>query len=82
MKVKTVAMLAVKVIRMMKGQWWEAGLAVGLMFAVFMNAALLIPNNPIMPDSVRLTHFIETASSNFIFGLLATGLLVWRPAAR
>ena len=74
--------IALPVIRMMKGQWWETGLAVGLLFAVLMNAMLLIPNNPIMPDAVRLTHLMETAPSNFIFGMLTTGLMMWRPAAR
>lgn len=31
-----------------------------------------------MPAIVRRTHFIETASSNFIFGLIAAALLLWR----
>jgi hypothetical protein len=74
--------LALPVIRMMKGPWWEAGLAVGLLFAVLTGASLLIPNNPIMPDSVRLTHCAELMSSNFIFGMLSTALMVWRPVAR
>lgn len=59
--------LALPVIRMMKGQWWEAGLAVGLLFAVLMNAQLLLPN-PYMPTAVRMSHLVEAASSNFIFG--------------
>jgi len=63
--------LAVLVIRMMKGRWWEIGLVVGLLFAVT-NAQLLIPN-PFMPVEVRMVHLLETASSNFLFGWL----LVW-----
>src|SRR5712691_2808884 len=47
--------LAVPVIRMMKGRWWEAGLAVALLFAVLMNSQLLIPN-PFMPQEVRMVH--------------------------
>jgi|Deesub1362A_J573_1020465.scaffolds.fasta_scaffold00483_6 hypothetical protein len=66
--------LALPVIRMMRGQWWEAGLAVGLLFAVLMNSQLLLPN-PYMPETVRLTHLVETASSNFIFGWLIVWLL-------
>jgi len=66
--------LALPVIRMMKGHWWEAGLAVGLLFAVLMNSQLLLPN-PYMPEAVRLTHLAETASSNFIFGWLIVLLL-------
>ena len=63
------AAIAVPVIRMLKGQWWEAGLAVALLFAVVMNAQLLLPN-PYMPREVRMVHLLETASSNFLFGWL------------
>ena len=66
--------LAVPVIRMMKGRWWEAGLAVGLLFAVLMNAQLLLPN-PYMPMAVRMSHLVETASSNFIFGWVVVWLV-------
>jgi hypothetical protein len=37
-----------------------------------MNTQLLLPN-PLMPYEVRMTHLLETASSNFIFGFV----LVW-----
>lgn len=60
--------IAVPVIRMMKGQWWEAGLAVALLFAV-VSSQLLLPN-PFMPREVRMVHLLETASSNFLFGWL------------
>ena len=63
------AAIAVPVIRMMKGRWWEAGLAVALLFAVVMNSQLLLPN-PLMPREVRMVHLLETASSNFLFGWL------------
>ena len=65
--------IALPVIRMLKGPWQESALALGLLFAVT-NAQLLIPN-PFMPEAVRMTHLIETASSNFIFGCLIGGLL-------
>lgn len=64
------------VIRMMKGRWHETALALGLLFAV-MTAQLLIPN-PYMPEAVRMTHLIETASSNFLFGWLVGWLLTQR----
>jgi hypothetical protein len=70
--------LALPIIRMTKGEWWHAGLAVSLIFSVVMNAQLLLPN-PYMPESVRMTHLIETATSNFIFGWLITWLLT-RPS--
>ena len=67
-------LLALPVIRMMKGRWQETAIAVGLLFAVLMNSQLLLPT-PLMPEAVRMTHLIETASSNFIFGYLIVWLL-------
>jgi hypothetical protein len=69
--------IALPVIRMMKGPWQETALALGLLFAVLMNAQLLLPN-PYMPEAVRMTHLMETASSNFIFGFLIGWLLTRR----
>ncbi len=71
------AALALPVVRMMKGQWQETALAIGLLFAVLMTSQLLLPN-PYMPEAVRITHLIETASSNFLFGLLVGWLLAQR----
>ena len=68
------ALVALPVIRMMKGRWQETAIAVGLLFAVLMNSQLLLPT-PLMPESVRMTHLVETASSNFIFGCLIVWLL-------
>ena len=69
--------IALPVIRMMKGRWPETAVAIGLLFAVVMNAQLLLPN-PYMPEAVRMTHLIETASSNLIFGLFIGWLLTQR----
>lgn len=69
--------LALPVVRSLKGQWQETALAIGLLFAVVMNAQLLLPN-PYMPEPVRMAHLVETASSNFIFGLLIGWLLTER----
>ena len=71
--------LALPVIRMLKGQWPETALAIGLLFSVVMNAQPLIPN-PYMPEPVRMAHLVETASSNFIFGILIGWLLTHRHA--
>ena len=65
--------VGVVVIRIMKGPWWEAGLAVALLFSV-MSAQLLLPN-PLMPAEVRMVHLLETATSNFIFGWLVVLVL-------
>lgn len=67
------AALALPVIRMMKGAWWEAGLAVALLFTV--PALYLLFPNPLMPETVRLTHLIETAPYQFIFGWIVVWLL-------
>ncbi|MGZ3373087.1 MAG: hypothetical protein ACXU9O_07235 [Gemmatimonadaceae bacterium] len=66
--------LALPVIRMLKGKWPETALSLGLLFAVVMNAPLLLPN-PYMPEQVRMAHLVETASSNLIFGVFIGWLL-------
>jgi hypothetical protein len=71
--------LALPVIRMLKGEQPETVLAIGFLFAVLMNAQLLLPN-PYMPEPVRMAHLVETASSNFIFGVLIGWLLTERHA--
>ncbi len=68
---------AVPVVRMLKGGRLETTLAIGLLFAVLMNAQLLLPN-PYMPEAVRMAHLRETASSNFVFGALVGWLLSGR----
>jgi hypothetical protein len=65
--------IAVLVARMMKGPWWEAALAVAVLFAV-MSSQLLLPN-PYMPQEVRMVHLLETATSNFLFGWLIVVVL-------
>lgn len=67
-------LVALPVIRMMKGSAKEAAVTLGLIFALVMNSQH-IPPNPYMPGMVRLSHFIETASSNFLWGMLIAWLL-------
>lgn len=71
--------IALPVVRMLKGDRPETAIALGLTFAVLMNAQLLLPN-PYMPEPVRMAHLVETASSNFIFGVLV-GWLLTEPRA-
>ncbi|MGQ0639229.1 MAG: hypothetical protein ACT4P6_00420 [Gemmatimonadaceae bacterium] len=66
--------LALPVILMLKGKRMETVFAIVVLFSVLMNARLLLPN-PYMPESVRMSHLLETASSNFVFGLLVGWLL-------
>jgi hypothetical protein len=65
--------LALPVIQMMKSRR-DASLAVALLFSVLMGSQLLIPNE-LMPDRIRLSHFVEVTSSNFLFGLVVVWLL-------
>ena len=67
------AAIAVPVIKMMTGEWWEAGLAVALLFA--MTSALLLIPNPLMPADVRMAHLVETSTSNFLFGWLVSAII-------
>jgi hypothetical protein len=61
-------LIALPVIRMMKGNRWERAFIVGLVFALIMNSQHLLPNAH-MPADIRLVHFIETASSNLLWGM-------------
>jgi hypothetical protein len=67
-------LLALPVVRSLTGPWQETALSIGFLFAVLMSALLLLPN-PYMPESVRMSHLVETASSNFIFGMFVGWLL-------
>lgn len=72
-------LFALPMIRMTRGVLWQVALVVALLFALPPTIGLAIPN-PIMPDpSVRFSHFVETSTSNFIYGVFVTWLLQWRP---
>lgn len=68
------AIIAFPVVKMMKGTTWEKGLSVALLFSLLMGALLLIPTD-IMPERIRMSHFVEVTSSNFAFGWIAVWLL-------
>ena len=70
--------LALMNIKYLIGKVWQKSLFTGVLFSLLMTDALLIPN-PFMPETVRITHFIETASSNFIWGNIIVILLFWNP---
>src|SRR5438874_4201267 len=73
--------LGVTVLRSMDASLPEKAVAVGALFAVVMCSGLLLPN-PYMPYDVRMTHLLETAPSNFLFGLFVAWLFGRaRPAA-
>lgn len=66
-------------LRMHKGPDWEAALATGLAFSVLMATPLLLPN-PVLPPAIARAHAIELLSSNLLYGVLLSVLLLWRPA--
>jgi hypothetical protein len=66
-------------LRMHKGPAWEAALATGLAFSILMAAPLLLPN-PLLPPAIARAHAIELLSSNLLYGVLLSVLLLWRPA--
>jgi hypothetical protein len=64
-----------------KGPWWLGALQVALWFALLQNDVHLLPN-PLMTAEIRLFHFLETGSSNFLFGLCIGWLLSRSHASR
>ncbi len=68
------AAFALPVIRMLRHRPWVGALLTGLFLSIPMNIPHIVPNQ-YMPADVRLVHFIETASSTFIFGILMFFLL-------
>jgi hypothetical protein len=72
--------LAVLVIRMMKGSWWQVAIGVSLLFTV-PSFYLLFPN-PMMPDAVRMAHLVETAPYQFLFGWFVVWLFTRLGAGR
>jgi hypothetical protein len=68
------AFLALAIMWVMEGGWWEKAISVALIFSVLPASFLLLPN-PYMPEQVRFAHFVEILSSNFLFGLIAAWLL-------
>jgi hypothetical protein len=69
---------ALPVVVMARGSRWQVALVVGLLLGLPMNMFHLLPGT-LMAPSVRLAHFVETATSTFLFGLVVTHLLLWRP---
>lgn len=69
--------IALPAVRALAAGRIETALFVGGAFAILMSAQLLLPN-PFMPEAVRMTHLLETASSNFLFGCCMGALLAPR----
>ncbi|MBR9998663.1 MAG: hypothetical protein KFF73_06820, partial [Cyclobacteriaceae bacterium] len=66
--------LAIPLYLMLEGSCWLKAVMTGLLFSLLMNAQHLLPN-PYFPQEVSKVHFIETASSNFLWGFIIILLL-------
>jgi hypothetical protein len=53
-----------------KAKHWERLVIVGLAMSIGLAFPILVPQ-PYMPTPVRLGHFPELLSSNFVFGIIA-----------
>ena len=51
-----------------RGRSWELPILFGCTYSVWL--VMLFAPNPYMPESVRMSHFAATTSSNFVFGCL------------
>ena len=71
------AAFALPLINMLRHKPLVGALLTGLFLSLPMNIPHIVPNQ-YMPANVRFVHFVETASSTFIFGILIFFLL-YRP---
>jgi len=74
-------MLALPVYYSIEGSYVRKGIIIGLLFATLMNAQHLLPN-PYFPKEVSFAHFIETFSSNFLWGYSIAWLWNWESKGR
>ena len=65
-------MVTVPVVILLKGNSLRQYIVVALLSALLPTSLLFIPN-PYMPYDIAMTHFVETSTSNFLWGLL----IVW-----
>jgi hypothetical protein len=68
-------LISIPLISMLKGNKLETTIVVGLSFAVLIGINLLIPN-PYMPENIRMAHFVEVMTSNFLFGIIVSYVLM------
>jgi hypothetical protein len=62
-------LIALPALAVTRGSLMRKGVILGLLFAFLGSSQLLLPN-PFMSDMVRMAHFIETSSSNFLWGFI------------
>jgi hypothetical protein len=68
------ALLVVLLVRMLAGSRLQVAVIAAFFLGVIGPCMLLLPN-PVMPDTVRVTHLVETIVSRVVFGFVAVWLL-------
>lgn len=66
--------VTVPVVVMLKENRIAQFLLVGVLSALLPTSLLFIPN-PYMPADISMTHFVETSTSNFVWGLLMVAVI-------
>jgi|YelNatPaOPRAMG01_1025707.scaffolds.fasta_scaffold28739_4 hypothetical protein len=74
-------LIALPILSMLKGNKLEKAIVIGLSFAILMGFNLLIPL-PFMPEKIRIAHFVEVSTSNFIFGVIVVYVMYWKVLVR
>lgn len=68
------ALLVVLLVRMLAGSRLQVAVIAAFFLGVIGPCMLLLPN-PVMPETVRVTHLVETIVSRVVFGFVAVWLL-------
>jgi len=68
-------LMALVAVHQLTGPKWQRAVLTGLAFAILMAIVLVLPTN-FMPWEVRRMHLLEILSSNFLFGILASYILM------
>ncbi|HEY2946075.1 MAG TPA: hypothetical protein VGN09_26825 [Vicinamibacteria bacterium] len=63
-----------------RGRPWELPLLIACAYSVWL--VMLLAPNPYMPESVRMSHLVETVSSNVLFGCLVGASFARSPRRR
>lgn len=75
------ALIALFIVTRLKGSLLSRAALMAVLFAVLTAAQLLYPN-PFLPWQVRSVHFIEVATSEAVYGVIATFVLLAGAARR
>ncbi|MBT8291675.1 MAG: hypothetical protein HKN52_09695 [Eudoraea sp.] len=66
--------IGILVLKIARGTRISKSILLGLLFTILGSSGLLLPN-PIMPETVRMAHLLETSTSSFIWGFIISWTL-------